>query len=219
MDCINNKLQWEGLILGLLLGFAVSAGIEISAELLNRVLEKHGEQAAERVSDWQALVADRSIVSDEQKLQRANDFFNQRIEFKDDRLVWGKEDYWATPLEFLVRGVGDCEDFSIAKYFTLRELGVSDEKMRLTYVKAVELNQHHMVLTYYATPASVPVVLDNLISEIKRASERKDLLPVYSFNGTGLWLAKFRGMGKLVGQSDRVGLWRILKERMLNPDF
>ena len=117
--------------------------------------------------------------------------------------MWGVKDYWATPLEFLSRGAGDCEDYSIAKYFTLKELGVSEKKMRITYVKALKLRQAHMVLTYFETPRSVPLVLDNLIPTIKPATQRKDLLPVYSFNGSGLWLAKSRGSGKKVGSSSR----------------
>ena len=103
---------------------------------------------------------------------------------------------------------GDCEDFSIAKYFTLRELGIPAEKLRLTYVKALKLDQAHMVLTYYSTPDAVPLVLDNLINEIRSATEREDLLPVYSFNGDGLWLAKSRGMEQRVGRSERLSRWQ-----------
>jgi len=95
-------------------------------------------------------------------------------------------------LEFLATGAGDCEDFAIAKYFTLLELGVDESKMRITYVKSLRRNQPHMVLTFFASPKSVPEVLDNLIPEIKPATQRSDLLPVYSFNGTGLWTAKAR---------------------------
>jgi predicted transglutaminase-like cysteine proteinase len=113
---------------------------------------------------------------------------------------------------------GDCEDFSIAKYFSLVALGVSIDKLRITYVKARDYNpvsQAHMVLTYYATPGVMPLVLDNLIPEIKPASQRPDLTPVYSFNGDGLWLAKARGDGKAVkGGSGNISLWRGLIARM-----
>ncbi|NOR71630.1 MAG: sulfate adenylyltransferase, partial [Methylomarinum sp.] len=156
---------------------------------------------------------------EKEKLKQVNDFFNQRIEFVDDIYLWGVNDYWATPIEFLAKGAGDCEDYSIAKYFTLKELGVSESKMRITYVKALKLNQAHMVLTYFSSPRAVPIVLDNLIPQIKSATDRKDLLPVYSFNGSGLWLAKARGSGKRVGSSGRLNLWAELKQRMLNNTF
>ena len=76
-----------------------------------------------------------------------------------------------------------------------------------------------MVLTYYSFPSEVPVVLDNLIAAIKPATQRNDLLPVYSFNGSGLWLAKVRGLGKRVGDSDRLNRWDELTQRMLDYPF
>jgi predicted transglutaminase-like cysteine proteinase len=198
---------------------AASAAINFSAELILKVKEKHGEQASNRVLGWQALLESAGKLSDKEKLKAVNDFFNQQIEFVDDSYLWKVNDYWATPLEVLAIGAGDCEDYSIAKYFTLLELGVSDSKMRITYVKAIELNQAHMVLTYFEKPGAVPVVLDNLVPQIKSASRRRDLLPVYSFNGSGLWLAKVRGSGKRIGGSSRLDKWGGLKNRMLNNKF
>ena len=107
------------------------------------------------------------------------------------------------------------EDFAIAKYLTLREIGVPAERMRITYVRAMTLNQAHMVLTYYSRPDAEPLVLDNLQSSIKPASQRQDLVPVYSFNGDNLWLAKeMTGRGQLVGDSERISPWRDLVRRL-----
>ncbi|RLA00148.1 MAG: sulfate adenylyltransferase, partial [Gammaproteobacteria bacterium] len=145
-----------------------------------------------------------------------NKFFNSNVLFIDDQSLWGKEDYWATPLEMLSIGAGDCEDYSIAKYFTLKELGMDEEKLRLTYVKAIDINQAHMVLTYFENKRAIPLVLDNLIVEIKPANLRTDLIPVYSFNGTGLWLAKSRGGSQRVGDASRLSLWEELESRMKN---
>jgi len=88
---------------------------------------------------------------------------------------------------------GDCEDFTIAKYIFLRELNISNDKLKLTYVKAQiggpysKIFQAHMVLSYYSTPTSEPLILDNLISDIRQASRRSDLTPIFSFNSEGLW--------------------------------
>jgi predicted transglutaminase-like cysteine proteinase len=125
----------------------------------------------------------------------------------------GKRRLLATPLEFLGVGAGDCEDFSIAKYFSLRELGVADNKLRLVYVKALELNQFHMVVAYYPTPSSVPLLLDNLDGDIKPATKRPDLLPIYSFNASKLWLMKQKGQGQLAGKASRLSLWNDLRQR------
>jgi len=206
-------------LLSLLTLCRVVADIQISAELLVKINERYGIEARNRVEQWQALLLTAKDLPEQDKLIQVNKFFNQHIKFRNDISLWGMNDYWATPLEFIIKGAGDCEDYSIAKYFTLQELGVPEEKMRITYVKALKLNQAHMVLTYFTTVRSVPVVLDNLITEIKPATERRDLKPVYSFNGSGLWLAKTRGNGKRVGGSSGINMWAELKERMLSDEI
>ncbi len=170
------------------------------AQWVDKVSAFYGERAGKRVNAWRNVVADSRNLSEREKLAAVNAFFNQ-LYFVNDIELWGKKDYWATPLEFLGSAAGDCEDFSIAKYFTLRELGIDDKKLRLVYVKAIKLNQFHMVVAYYPTASSEPVLLDNIDPEIKLASKRRDLLPVYSFNGSRLWLMKERGKGELAGIS------------------
>lgn len=126
-------------------------------------------------------------AEERQKIEQVNVFFNQ-IPYSSDARHWGKGDYWATPEEFIGTNSGDCEDYVISKYFALRELGVNEEKLFLTYVKALELNVAHMVLTYFETPQSVPLVLDNYNLKVLPATERKDLMPVYSFNADSFFL-------------------------------
>jgi predicted transglutaminase-like cysteine proteinase len=184
--------------------------------LLNKIEEKHGFSTRQRFVDWQNLTIRGKTVSEEEKLRLTNDFFNQNSQFVDDKVLWKAQDYWATPVEFLTKGAGDCEDFSIAKYFTLLEMGIDDSKLRITYVKALDLNQAHMVLTYFENPQSIPLVLDNLSPAIKQAIERTDLEPVYSFNANGLWLAKNKVIGAIVGKPEQLNAWQNLKARMLN---
>jgi len=185
-----------------------------SPEFLNRIAAQFGQSAKNRITAWQRLIVNHKGDSEWESIHTVNEFFN-RVRFISDKKHWRRNDYWATPVEFLSTNGGDCEDFSIAKYFTLRELGVPDEKLRITYVKALRLNQAHMVLAYYETPESEPLILDNLIDQIRPASRRHDLLPVYSFNGKNLWMSKERGQGrKVAGGSQRINLWRDLKIRM-----
>jgi len=161
----------------------------------------------------QDLILSDTSVTDRDKLDKVNNFINQ-LEFVSDIDHWGKEDYWATPFEFLTTYAGDCEDFSIAKYFTLQAMGVPEEKLNLTYVKSLKYNTYHMILTYYSNPEAEPLILDNTVGIIKPASERTDLVPIYSFNGDDLRLAKQRGLGKLAGSSNRLKRWQGLIERM-----
>lgn len=187
--------------------------VNFSAALLQRVESRFGSGAVLRLQALARLVHDDAGMDELQKLKEVNDFFNL-VPYYSDIVHWKVEDYWAMPFEKLTTFGGDCEDYAIAKYFTLRELGIADEKLRITYVKAVNWGQAHMVLTYYPHPNDIPLVLDNLKGEILPATQRKDLVPVYSFNGDGLWLAKGRGTGQRVGGSNKIGLWADLKNRM-----
>ena len=187
--------------------------------MLDKIERKYGAMARQRFIDWQQLMVTGKMLPEQDKLQQVNDFFNRHITFSSDLVVWLKNDYWATPVELLAKGSGDCEDFSIAKYFTLIETGVDESKLRITYVKALQLNLPHMVLTYFESPQAVPLVLDNLMPNIRSAAERSDLLPVYSFNGSSLWLAKIKENGQPVGNADRLTMWTDLKQRMLEKVF
>jgi len=167
----------------------------------------------QRVEQWKSLISSGSKWSDIKKLTSVNDFVNQ-FNFVDDIDHWRKEDYWATPLETLVTKGGDCEDFAIAKYFTLTAMGMPEEKMRLTYVKALSINKAHMVVSYYQQRNAEPLLLDNLNRKILPASQRPDLVPAYSFNGTGLWLSKKAKTDQYVDDSSRISLWQQVIQRM-----
>ncbi|CCN36646.1 conserved hypothetical protein [Vibrio nigripulchritudo MADA3029] len=210
---VFNRLK-AGMLLACLLSLSFTSGALNKKEQrwVEAVRGTYGDRAAKRVSAWREGIADFHKLKESQQLEAVNNFFNQMY-FVDDIKLWGRKDYWATPLEFLGSAAGDCEDFTIAKYFSLLELGVPDKKLRLVYVKAIELNQFHMVLAYYRTPSSQPLILDNLIPDIKPASKRRDLLPIYSFNGKNLWLMKEKASGKLAGKSSRLSLWNDLRSR------
>ncbi|KJR98865.1 MAG: sulfate adenylyltransferase [Desulfobulbaceae bacterium BRH_c16a] len=215
---MTKSLRFWTTSLSLLLLFVsiiVSAGgnFTLDPAILNAAEKKYGADARRNLLAWQQFIQDDDSSDDRQKLERVNVFFN-KITFVSDIIHWSKKDYWATPIEFIASDGGDCEDFALAKYFTLKLIGVAEEKLHLTYVKALNINQAHMVLTYYEKPGAVPLILDNLIDAIEPANKRTDLLPVYTFNGSGLWLAKERGKGNLVGKSDRLKLWNDLLDRM-----
>lgn len=187
-------------------------------DLAQRALVRFGTSGQSAVLAWQRLVQSAGALGEEDKLRQVNGFFNRQIRFDDDQTIWQRQDYWATPLETLGVGAGDCEDFSIAKYITLRMLGVPAERMRLIYVRAriggpdSALSQAHMVLGYYSTPSAEPLVLDNLISDIRPASRRSDLFPIFSFNGQGLWVGNARDSS--ADPTARLSRWRDLLVRM-----
>ena len=173
-----------------------SASPLVSNEMLNQLKSEYSEQAYRRGVAINRLIEELKDQPIEKQLTEINRFFN-RFEYKEDHQHWGEQDYWATPNEFIGTHKGDCEDFVIAKYFALRKLGVPDERLYLTYVKALRQNVAHMVLSYFPTPTSIPQILDNYNPTIVTADRRKDLLPVYSFNAKSLFLTNSSaGLGK-----------------------
>ncbi|MFV0277196.1 MAG: transglutaminase-like cysteine peptidase [Parahaliea sp.] len=181
---------------------------------------RYGNHAATTVSDWRAMVERIAALDDSSRLEQVNTFFNQRIDWREDMETWEKYDYWATPLETMARGSGDCEDFSIAKYMTLLLAGTDVDKLRITYVKAHiggnaldRQYEAHMVLAYYAKPNAEPLILDNLVDSIQPASKRPDLKPVFGFNSKGLWVG-----GAVASATQdpgaRLSRWREILQRM-----
>lgn len=202
------------ILIVLLCVVATGAVIQLSPHLLNYVRQEFGEQAENRLRQWQSLETMAANAPVNRQLALVNSFFN-RAKFVSDLKHWGEEDYWATPVELLTTDGGDCEDFSIAKYLTLTAMGVPEDQLRITYVKALRLNQAHMVLAWYPTPDADPLILDNLINDIKPASQRTDLEPVYSFNGKGLWLNKRNGTAAQIGTAERLDHWQAMNERLM----
>lgn len=185
----------------------------IDAESLEYLAKSHGDSARRRGVALNELLAKLSNEDDTTRLREINRFFNQ-FHYREDKQLWGVDDYWQTPIEFLAQNSGDCEDFVIAKYFALLATGVGEGHLYLTYVKAVKENIAHMVLSYFATPGSIPLILDNYNPRILPANERKDLLPVYSFNAKSLFLSGSAGLGAAL-PTDKVknSKWDKLLER------
>ena len=200
---------WILVVFAVLISFFLLSGCGAKKKAVEEAVELDPGQ--QRIADWHALIRDKQNAPEMEKLESVNRFFN-KLEYVDDIYHWGKKDYWATPREMLLSNGGDCEDFAAAKYFTLRHLDVADVKMRLTYVKAIKLREPHMVLSYYAEPTAEPLILDSLVDAILSASQRPDLIPIYSFNVDGYWLTRKQSSERL-GQADRLSLWQELLQR------
>ena len=210
------------LILLLAIGSLKVAAVDFD-RMQDVLSQRFGTLAASSFADWRKLLKDSGEQTETVKIRQVNDFFNRRIRFDDDIRVWGKSDYWATPMETVGRGAGDCEDFAIVKYFSLLLLGVPDEKLRLVYVQArlgginSSITQAHMVLAFYPNPGAEPLILDNLINDLQLASRRPDLQPVFSFNSQGLWQGTSGAQG--AGGPGTLSRWQELLRRARAEGF
>lgn len=182
---------------------------------------RYGGQGSTMLEEWFALLERLASQPLQTQLRDTNDFFNRRIRWLDDIDIWGKEDYWATPLDTMGKAQGDCEDYSIAKYITLKHLAVPNQQLRMIYVRArigrSQITQAHMVLGYYETPASVPLILDNLVTTITPATQRVDLDPVFSFNSDGLWTGD--STQSRANPVQRLSRWSSVLTRMQQQGF
>ena len=198
----------------------VDANLDPS-RLRQSMQRQYGQQGLRVLEEWFSLLDRLSGADLQTQLREVNDFFNRRVRWVDDIDNWGHEDFWATPLETMGQGQGDCEDYSIAKYITLKQLGVPGQQLRMIYVRArigrSQITQAHMVLGYYETPGAEPLILDNLVPSITPASRRTDLDPLFSFNSQGLWAG-----GSEQSRADplaRLSRWRSVIDRMREQGF
>lgn len=189
--------------------------LAVRAELQQRMDARFGSKAGPRMAELAESLNAASQIGDEAlRVERINQIAN-RARYVTDPVLWKSEDYWATPVEFSAVAAGDCEDYALAKYFALRELGMPADKLRITYVRLLREGrlENHMVLAYYPDPGAEPWVMDNLEKRFMPARERPDLTPVYSFNDDRVW--KVQGGGdRELGSPQQLRKWRELLDRV-----
>lgn len=183
------------------------------------VMSRYGNAGLRVLNRWFAHLDNARPNAEIEQLKLVNDYFNQEVRWVDDIYNWGEADFWATPLETLIKGQGDCEDYSIGKYISLLLLGVANAKLRLIYVQAqfAGRSQAHMVLGYYSSPSAEPLILDNINPRLTPSSLRPDLTPVFSFNIQGLWIGG--GQESAADPTARLSRWRNVLARMRDEGF
>ena len=224
---MRNRRPVLALMAGLIacwIGTVAYSGVDFD-RLLFTITQRWGVGITPKFTGWRDLVISMQAAPDTERIKRTNDYFNRQVQFGEDVTIWGQLDYWATPTETLGKGAGDCEDFAIAKYFTLKAMGTAPEKLRLIYVRAKTGSadsaptQAHMVLAYYAQPDAEPLVMDNLVSEIRAASRRPDLAPVFSFNSEGVFTGTSGRDGAPAAGVARFSRWEDLLKRAYAEGF
>lgn len=203
--------------------FSLLVSADIDPHKMHQQMQaRYGNDGVALLDAWQRMLGTASAATPEEKLMQVNQFFNNNVRYTEDSILWKKSDYWATPLEIMGMRAGDCEDYTIAKYLSLLQLGIANEQLRLIYVKAQIGGPHsktfqaHMVLGYYPTPDATPLILDSLVSTIEPANKRPDLRPVFSFNSEGLWVGN---QATAADPTARLSRWRDLLARVHEEGF
>jgi predicted transglutaminase-like cysteine proteinase len=211
--------RWLLVVLALACGLGGHNSSAGDAQRMAQAAQQLGPGAVAALPSLQALLQYSAELDEVGQLAAVNNYFNHRIVFAEDQEVWSVSDYWASPLELLQQGRGDCEDYAIAKYFSLLALGMPPVRLRMVYVKA-HIGTHgqpHMVLAYYAQPHADPLILDFLITTLLPAAQRRDLTPVFSFNSEGLW----QGVGaqRIGGPQGRLSRWHEVQAKAQAEGF
>jgi predicted transglutaminase-like cysteine proteinase len=219
--CLRTALLRKSVLIVFLFSFFVSA--DIDPHKMQQVMQtRYGNDGLVLLESWRRMLTSANNATPETKLIEVNQFFNRNVRYTEDIMLWKKSDYWATPLEVMGTRAGDCEDYTIAKYLSLLQLGVANEQLRLIYVKAQiggpqsKIFQAHMVLGYYPTPDAIPLILDSLLNTIEPANKRPDLRPVFSFNSEGLWVGN---QSTTADPTARLSRWRDLLARVNEEGF
>jgi len=176
--------------------------LRIIEEIKIRATERAGAEARQRLEKWERLINTCQNRSHTDKLRAVNEFFNHQIMARADQGTEKGCDYWQSPIETLVRGVGDCDDFAMAKYVSLRLLGIPSEQLRVASIKDPDFDNRHALLFFFPQNEKDPWVLDNLAfehlgfkgSHILRLSERMirhKIKPLWGINEN--YLTEFQG--------------------------
>jgi predicted transglutaminase-like cysteine proteinase len=170
------------------------AGLKQWRRVLDRIRGERDEYAACRSDSvacsspgarlWQHYLVELKGFSLDEQIVRVNRFVN-KWRYRPDMQVHGRSDYWASPLEFF-SGSGDCEDYAIAKYVSLRLLGVPDERMRVAVVHDQIRDLAHAVLVVYTRETAV--VLDNLTNAVLQHDRVVNYTPYYTVNAETRWV-------------------------------
>jgi hypothetical protein len=153
---------------------------------MNYIEKTKGKIPKNRIGDYEKFMRHIKNHPKSQQLKEVNLYLNQLLP-QHDKITRKKEDYWATPKEFLISGFGDCEDYAIIKYFSLLRLGFDEKKLFMTVVKVKHSRGRHMVLSYFRDKKKYPLILDNLSFRMLPLNKRTDLKAEFFLNSTGVY--------------------------------
>ena len=142
----------------------VNGQLEIPQEIKMQARERAGRKALRRLNDWEELINNHQHASEQEKLQAVHAFFDYHIKEASDQGLAQGNDYWQSPIETLVRGHGDCDDYAIGYYVSLRLLGLPAARLRVAGVTLPNI-EGHAVVFYYSPEGGDPLVLDNFPSD------------------------------------------------------
>ncbi len=177
----------------------LSAFVKWSAMFDRFERDSNSQQGQRVMAKWKADLETMRGLPLEDMVEAVNTMAN-KVRYIGDNKNWGKSDYWETPVEFFTNG-GDCEDFAITKYISLRALGVPDNRMRVAIVKDLEKGIPHAILIVYGDNGTY--VLDNQIKTVRSTQSISHYKPIFSINRSAWWLHTNPGSTMVASAADQ----------------
>lgn len=166
------------LVLFLIFPFVMFSKEFISKDDISIMEKKYGEVAAQRLKNWNSVMKNALHQDELIKVRNINAYFNQ-FRYRKDKYNWKEVEYWASFFEFVGKGRGDCDDYALAKYYSLRKLGVPAHRLRLITGKFYKYG--HLTLGYYKNPKD-PYLLDNNKRYLGKLNKTYQFKPETYFN-------------------------------------
>ena len=136
------------------------------------------------IIEWKAFLVTLRDKSFQDQLDSVNTWANEHP-YIEDQVNWGMSDYWETPYEFMDIA-GDCEDYAIAKYYSMKNLGIPVERLRIIILQDLNLGGIiHAVLGVY--DGDELYILDNQSQQVKRALSIYHYRPIFGINENAWW--------------------------------
>jgi len=180
---VKSFVKWSQMWRRYNLSTTPEAQLETKAAVVPRDCRARNKRDCAREA-WNAFVEEKRELPLDQLLKEVNHYMN-RSAYIVDPVNWGIPDYWATPDEFFLKD-GDCEDYAISKYVTLKRLGVDIDSMRLVVLQDENLRVAHAVLA--VKHEGKYMILDNQVNAVLPDTQILHYRPVYSINEGGWWL-------------------------------
>jgi predicted transglutaminase-like cysteine proteinase len=136
------------------------------------------------IAVWRAEIQSLKGLSPHEQIERVNDFMN-KMPYVDDQKRYGAAGYWQATPERFFSGGGDCKDYALVKYASLRALGFSLEQLRIAVVMDMTTNVLHAILIVKERGAAY--VLDNQAQNIKSITDVHRYQPIFAVNSRSWW--------------------------------
>lgn len=135
------------------------------------------------------LISRNRMVSREEQVAAVNVWVNHNLSYVADRTSHGQSDRWLSVSQSLTSGRGDCEDFAIAKYQILRELGFEEQDIYMVVGREISVRLDHAIVAVRMNDGFL--IMDNVTDRVLTESEMVDFLPTFSFSSSHTWIHGF----------------------------